>query len=164
VLERSWQVQVDELGFAAPLDDRGACGPDGAYDVFLWPGVDGAFVDSVAANPATPHDDYSTYMAIDALGPYGGDYFDTTLAHEFNHAVQASDDWWESPLIFEMTATFVEALVYPDKADWHYTMEDFQARPQWSLFYDDAYQTWYMYGTAMFLHFLRERHYATDPG
>jgi len=163
VLENAWKVQVDELGFAAPLDDGGACGPDGAYDVFLWPGVDGAYVDSVAVNPATPHDDYSTYMAIDAFGDYGGEYFDTTLAHEFNHSVQASDDWWESPLIFEMTATFAEALVYPDQDDWHYTMEDFQARPQWSLFYDDAYRTWYMYGAAMFLHFLRERYYPADP-
>ncbi len=132
--------------------------------MFLWRGVDGAYVDAIANNPQTPHDDYSTYMAIDAFGAYGGEFLDTTLAHEFNHSVQASDDWWESPLIFEMTATFAEALVYPDQDDWYFTMEDFQARPDWSLFYDDAYQTWYMYGAAMFLHFLREQYFSQDAG
>ena len=163
ILERAWDVQVDQLGFSAPLDDGGACGPDGRYDVFFWRGVDGAYVDSVAEHPATPHDDYSTYMAIDAAGEYGGALLDTTLAHEFNHAVQASDDWWESALIFEMGATFVETLVYPEQDDWFYVMEDFQARPEWSLFHDDRYRTWYMYGAAMYLHFLYERHFADDP-
>ena len=162
ILENAWTVQVDQLGFSPPLDDDGACGPDGGYDVFLWRGVDGAFVDGVADNPRTPHDDYSTYMAIDAFGVYGGPFLDTTLAHEFNHSVQASDDWGESSLIYEMTATFVEALVYPDQDDWFYTMEDFQARPNRSLFHDDAYRTWYMYGAAMFLHFLRDRHFPQD--
>lgn len=164
ILENAWTVQVDQLGFSPPLDDGGACGPDGSYDVFLWRSVDGAYVDAIANNPQTPHDDYSTYMAIDAFGVYGGEFLDTTLAHEFNHSVQASDDWWESPLIFEMTATFAEALVHPDQDDWFYTMEDFQARPNWSLFYDDAYQTWYMYGAAMFLHFLREQYFPQDSG
>lgn len=164
ILEHSWTVQVDELGFAPPLDDGGACGPDGRYDVFIWPGVDGAYVASVTENPATPHNDYSTYMAINPYGVYGGGLLDTTLAHEFNHAVQASDDWWESATIFEMSATFVEALVYPEQDDYFYTLEDFQATPQWSVFYNDDYETWHMYGAAMFLHFLKENYFPNDPG
>jgi len=163
-IEQSWTVQVDQLGFAAPLDDGGACGADGRYDVFLWAGVDGAYVEAVADNPRTPYNDYSTYMAIDPNGAYGGDLMDTTLAHEFNHAVQASDDWWENPLIFEMTATFAEGLVYPGRSDYFFTIRDFQARPDWSVFYDDAYQTWHMYGAAMFLHFLHQRYFAADRG
>lgn len=163
ILEHAWDVQVDQFGFTAPLDDGGRCGPDGRYDVFIWRGVDGAFVDSVADNPATPYDDYATYMAIDPTGAYGAALLDTTLTHEFNHAVQASDDWWESALIFEMSATFVESLVYPDQDDYFYVIEDFQKRPQWSLFYADGYRTWYMYGAAMYLHFLYERYYSSDP-
>jgi hypothetical protein len=139
------------------------CGDDGRFDVFIWRNVDGAFVDTVADNPVTPYDDYATYMAIDAFGPYGGELLDTTLAHEFNHALQASDDWWESAFIYEMSATFVEALVYPDQDDYYYTIEDFQNHPEWSLFHDDNYRTWYMYGAAMYLHFLRERHFPQDP-
>ena len=79
-----------------------------------------------------------------------------------NHALQASDDWWESALIFEMSATFVEALVFPNQNDYFFTLEDFQNRPEWSLFYDDNYVTWYMYGAAMYLHFLSERNFAGD--
>lgn len=162
ILELAWEVQVDTLGFAAPLADGGACGPDDRYDVFLWRGADGAFVEAIEDNPDTVHDDFTTYMAIDVFGSFADGFLDTTLAHELNHALQASDDWWESALIFEMTATYAETLVYPEQDDWFYTIEDFQRRPQWSLFYDDQYETWYMYGAAMFLHFLEQRYYAGD--
>ena len=162
-LETAWTREVDDLGFSAPLDDNGQCGNDGRYDVFIWRGVDGAFVDAIAENSATVYDDYTTYMAIDPTGSTGNELLDTTLAHEFNHAVQASDDWWESALIFEMSATFMEALVYPDQDDYYFTIEDFQKHPNWSLFYDDNYRTWYMYGAAMYLHFLSERYFPTDP-
>lgn len=162
ILERAWAVQVDDLGFAAPLGDGGECGPDDRYDMFLWRGADGAFVEAIAENPATVHDDFTTYMAIDPFGAFGNEFLDTTLAHEFNHAVQAGDDWWESALIFEMSATFAESLVYPGQDDYFYTLEDFQRHPEWSLFYDDRYETWYMYGASMFLHFLEQRHYPDD--
>lgn len=164
ILEHAWTVQVDELGFTAPLDDNGTCGDDGRYDVFIWRGVDGAFVDAIGDNPQTPHDDYTTYMAIDTSGRYGRELLDTTLAHEFNHALQASDDWWESALFFEMSATFAEALVYPLQEDYFFTIGDFQRHPEWSLFFDDNYDSWYMYGAAMYLHFLREQYFPADPG
>lgn len=164
ILETAWDVQIDAVGFAEPLPDGGLCGPDDRYDVFLWRGLDGAFVEALADNPATVHDDFTTYMAINPFAELGGEFLDTTLAHELNHAVQASDDWWESALIFEMTATYAETLVFPEQDDWFYTLEDFQNNPEWSLFYDDGYETWYMYGAAMFLHFLEQRHYAGDPG
>jgi hypothetical protein len=163
ILEVSWAVQIDTLGFSAPLDDGGDCGPDGRYDVFIWRGIDGAFVDAIAENPLTPHDDYTTYMAISIAGSTGQGLLDTTLAHEFNHAAQASDDWWESALFFEMSATFVEALTYPQEDDYFFTLEDFQRRPEWSIFYVDNYATWHMYGAAMYLHFLSERYYPNDP-
>ena len=161
-LDTAWAKQVDDLGFSAPLDDGGQCGSDGRYDVFIWPDIDGAFVDGIAENPQTPHDDYTTYMAISVLAGGNAPLFDTTLAHEMNHSVQASDDWWENALIFEMSATFVESLVYPIQDDYFFTLEDFQNNPQWSIFYDDNYVTWYMYGAAMYLHFLSERYFPGD--
>ena len=162
-LETAWARQIDDLGFTAPLDDAGLCGNDGRYDVFIWPGLNEAFVDAIAENLQTAHDDYTTYMAINAGGPIDSGLLDTTVAHEFNHSAQASDDWWESALFFEMSATFVEALVYPNDDDYYFTLEDFQNRPEWSLFYDDNYVTWYMYGAAMYLHFLSERYFSGDP-
>lgn len=163
LLEESWTVQVDTLGFSAPLDDQGDCGADGSYDVFIWPGIDGAFVSSIKNNPATPFEDTVTYMAIDIRGAAGGALLDTFMAHEFNHALQASDDWTEDAQHYEAGATFAEALVYPDEDDWFFEMRDFQNNPQWSLFYDDFGATWYTYAAAMYLHYLYDRYYPSDP-
>jgi len=163
-LEESWSVQVDTMGFTAPIDDGGACGPDGSFDVFVWPGIGGAYVSSIARNSATPHEDYSTYMAFDPGGINGGAWLNTFMAHELNHALQASDDWTEDAQHYESGATFAEAVVYPDDDDWVFELEDFQDRPHLSLFYDDNGATWYIYAAAMYLHFLHERHYPGDPG
>lgn len=163
LLEESWDVQVDTLGFTAPLDDQGNCGADSNYDVFIWPGIGGGFVSSVNSNPATPYEDYSTYMAMDIAGAAGGELLDTFMAHEFNHAVQASDDWEEDGQHYEAGATFAEALVYPDEDDWFYEMRDFQNNPQWSVFFDDFGATWYTYAAAMYLHYLYDRYYPGDP-
>ena len=157
-------MQVDTLGFSAPLDDLGDCGVDGSYDVFIWPGIDGAFVSSVSSNPATPFEDASTYMAIDTRGAAAGELLDSFMAHEFNHALQASDDWTEDAQHYEAGATFAEALVYPDDDDWFFEMRDFQDNPQWSLFFDDLGATWYTYAAAMYLHYLYDRYYPSDPG
>lgn len=164
LLEESWLVQVDSLGFTAPLDDQGACGPDGRYDVFIWPGIDGAFVSGINTNPATPHTDWTTYMAIDVSGATGGVLLDTYMAHELNHALQASDDWTEDGQHYEAGATFAEALVYPDENDWFFEIRDFQNNPHWSLFYDDFGATWYTYAAAMYLHYLYDRFFTGDPG
>jgi hypothetical protein len=164
LLEESWTIQIDTIGFAAPLSDGGACGPDGNLDVFIWPGIGGAYVADVAANPLTPYEDVSTYMAFDPSGSSGGALLNTFMAHEFNHVVQASDDWAESAQHYEAGATFAEALVYPDDTDWYFEMADFQDNPQWSLFYDDFGATWYTYAAAMYLHYLYEKLYPGDPG
>ena len=164
LLEESWSVQVDVLGFSDPISDLGACGPDGDYDVFIWPGIDGAFVSSVTEVPSTPYNDVTSYMAFDPSGINGGALLNSFMAHEFNHAVQASDDWDEDPLHYEAGATFAETIVYPDDQDWFFEMEDFQNNPHWSLFFDDFGATWYTYAAAMYLHYLHERFYVGDPG
>jgi len=163
LLEASWNTQVDTLGFTAPISDQGLCGADGDYDVFIWPGTGGAFVDGISNNPATSYQDWSTYMGIDPTGPTGGALLNTFIAHEFNHALQASDDWAEEGQHYEAGASFAEALVYPEDRDWVFTQEDFQDNPGWSLFYDDKLATWYSYGSAMYLHYLYERFFPNDP-
>ena len=164
LLEESWTIQVENLGFTAPVSDLGACGPDGDFDVFIWPGIDGAFVSSISGIPATPYNDVTSYMAFDPVGINGGEFLNSFMAHEFNHAVQASDDWGEDALHYEAGATFAETLVYPDDQDWFFEIEDFQDNPHWSLFYDDFGATWYTYAAAMYLHYLHERYFQGDPG
>lgn len=161
LLETSWDAEL-ALGFRPPLPDGDLCGPDDGFDVFLWDGLVESYVDTLGENPDTAWDDEHTYMVLDPWGPYGGEVLDATVAHELNHAMQATDDWWDSPIAFEMTSTFVEELVFPEDDGWLQQVADFQARPHWSLDHDDAYETWYMYGSALYLHYLRERWFSGD--
>ena len=165
-LDEAWALQVDDLGFSAPLDDGGKCGSDGHYDVFIWRGWSGgAYVADIEPNPETEHDDWTTYMVIQNED----DYLNTYVAHEFNHAVQASDDWgiYDTAVFYEMSASFAEAFAYPESVsqglqdDWVPYLEDFQATPESSLFIDD-YDTWYMYGSTLYLHFLHQRYFPSD--
>lgn len=163
LLEQSWQVQIDELGFRAPPSDGGACGPDGDFDAFLWRGHEESFVDSIGENPATPWDDAATYLVLDPWGPFGGPILDSTVAHELNHACQAADDWNEIPLAFEATSQFVEDLTFDDDNEYRGLFADFQARPDWSLTRGDDYETYYMYGAALYLFYLRDGPFLGDP-
>ena len=163
-LEAAWRVETDALRFSAPLGDDGDCGPDGRFDVFLWQGQQSAWVEAISDEPATAWDDWRTFMVTDPWGPYGGAALHPTLAHELNHACQAADDWWDVAFIYEATATFVEAVVHPEDVSWSYVLHDFQGRPEWSIDRDDGYETWFMYGAALYLHYLRAEHFAGDAG
>jgi len=162
VLEHSLRHQVDRLGFEAPLDDSGICGPDGDLDVFTWRGADYPYVDVVGEDDTTPWDDGYAYVVMDPWGEFGGDELAVTLAHELNHACQASYDWSESTFIYEATSTFVEDEVYDDSDSYQMLLFDFQAHPDWSLDRDDGYETWFMYGAMLYLRYLRDRFYGGD--
>lgn len=162
-LDHAWDVEVGALGFRPPLDDTGHCGDDGALDVWLWRGNEQCYVDVIAENDATPHDDEYSYMVIDPWGRYGGPILDSTVAHELNHAFQAVDDWNDAEVVYEMTAVFVEDQVYDDDDQYVDQIADFQARPDWSLDRDDGYETWFMYGAALYLRFVRDRYFGGDP-
>lgn len=162
LVDTSWDVEVGRLGFRPPLDDTGHCGPDGAFDVWIWRGSDGCYADVVAENPATPHDDEVAYLVVDPWGPYGGPILDTTVAHELNHAMQAADDWADVPMIYEATSVLVEDEVFDDDDQYVAQIADFQAHPDWSLDRDDDYATWYMYGAALYLRYLRDHHWGGD--
>ncbi len=162
-LDRAWDVEVGTLGFRPPVDDTGACGPDGALDVFLWRGLEECYVDVLGEHAATPHDDRLAYLVVDPWGPYGGAHLATTTAHELNHVLQAADDWSDAAFAYEMTAVFIEDLVFPDDNQYVEQIADFQAHPGWSLDRDDGYATWYMYGAAQYLRFVRDRYFGGDP-
>ncbi|HTJ46678.1 MAG TPA: hypothetical protein VL463_31445, partial [Kofleriaceae bacterium] len=162
LVDHSWDVETGVLGFRPPIDDGAKCGPDGSFDVFLWRGHEECFVDVIAEHDATPWDDRAAYLVVDPWGPYGGAILDTTVAHELNHAMQAADDWDDSAIVYEMTSVFVEDQVYDDDNQYVDQIKDFQAHPEWSLDHDDQYETWYMYGSALYLRFVRDRYFNGD--
>ncbi len=162
ILEYAWQVQVDELGFAAPLRDGGTCGEDDALDIFTWRGAPYAYVNIWEDNVATAWDDGYSYMVVDAWGEFGGDELPATLAHEFNHMCQTAYDWSDTAFLYEATATYIEDAVYDDHDSYMELLFDFQGNPDWSLDHDDGYETWYMYGAVLWLHYIGDRFYGGD--
>jgi hypothetical protein len=163
LLEDAWSAQVDTLGWTPPLPDEGRCGDGPEIDIFLWEGNDEAYVEGFADNPATPYDDWFTFMAVDPWGSIGGELLGSTLAHELNHMMQAANDWFEPIGFFEMSATFIERQLYPDTGWFASIVADYQAFPEWAPHHDDGYETWFMYGSALYLEFLCDRYFDGDP-
>jgi hypothetical protein len=60
-----------------------------------------------------------------------------------------------------MSAVFTDQ-VYADRYIKTY-FDDFQAHPDWALDRDDKYDTWYMYGSSMYLLYLKDRFYGGEP-
>jgi hypothetical protein len=160
-VEKGWDLHVNQLGMRPTLSDEGACGPDDAFDVFVWKGHRSCLVNVVSENPSTPWDDWSGHMVVDPWGPYGGAALEETVVHEMAHASQAADDWYESPITFEMSAVFTDQ-VYANRYIKTY-FDDFQAHPDWALDRDDKYETWYMYGSSLYLLYLKDRFFEGEP-
>ncbi len=159
--ERGWDYHVNQLGMRPALSDHGECGPDDALDVFVWKGHRSCLVDVVSGDSSTEWEDRRGYMVIDAWGPYGGPQLEETVVHEMAHASQAADDWYESPVFFEMSAVFADQL-YANRYIKTY-FNDFQAHPDWALDRDDKYETWYMYGASLYLLYLKDRFFDGQP-
>ncbi|WP_437281702.1 hypothetical protein WME90_14455 [Sorangium sp. So ce375] len=160
-VEEGWDYHVSQIGMRPPLGDGGECGPDGAFDVFVWKGHRSCLVDTLGGEPSTSWDDRHPYMIVDPWGPYGGPALEETVVHEMAHASQAADDWSESPVVFEMSALFldqVRADSYAGEA-----LADFQRHPDWAIDHNDHYETWSMYGASMVLLYLNARYFDGDP-
>ena len=154
-LEDAWDFQVGQLGFTAPLLDQGGCGTNGNLDLYLDRGSDTAYTLDVAGNPSTSWDDFSVFMVIDP-GLFGGDLLETTVHHEFNHACQAADDWWEVGAAFESTATLIEEFV-DDTINYYVdTIADFNALTRRPYEHNDDYVSFFMYGASLQLLFYYE--------
>jgi len=89
------------------------------------------------------------------VGQYGGAELEANIFHELLHASQGSDDWWEHVHAFEAEATLWEVAYYGFER-LPLVLRDYQDHPEWTLFRHDGYHTWYMYGGALFLLYLRD--------
>lgn len=162
LIEYAWEFETNILKFAPPLLDEGKCGTDEKFDVFIWRTYKGCVVDTIAENDKTLWDDVFTYMILDPWGPYGGDFLDATIAHELNHAMQAVYDWNETAIFFEMTSQFIEEKVYDEDNNWKNFLYDYQQNPHLSFDYNDDYETWYMYGSSLYLLYLEKAIFKED--
>jgi hypothetical protein len=159
----SLQFQQEVSAFRRPASDEGRCGPDAALDIFLWERAPLTYTDLVAMNEATAWEDGYPFIVLDAIDTFGGAALPSTVAHELNHALQAADAWFDSPIAFEMTAMFVEDQVFPLDDNWLYFVEDYQQSPHLAVDHDDGYETLYMYGSVLYLQYLQARFFPGDP-
>ncbi len=137
-LEHSWDVEIDQLGWAPPPPDNNQ-GGDERYDVYLEDldmyiaGYvnDGDASSNIGDNPRTESteltasysymgldNDFAEVEGLDHITLSGLDFMRTTVAHEFNHAIQfgyGNDEphrW-----LWEASATWVETYVYEEIKD-----------------------------------------------
>ncbi len=139
-LEINWQTQIVEFGWAPPPTDGGQGGSN-QLDVYLENLMDegiAGYTDSeggfVGDNPLTTETErYASfsYMSIDNDFIEVADFEETpldlmeaTVAHEFNHAIQAGYDNADSHFwLYEATATWMEQEVFEDAKNGIYYLD-----------------------------------------
>ena len=161
VLDSTWVLEVEQLGYNPPPSDNGLGGGDeydvyvidigGRYYGFAYPETSGATtyshleIDNNFTDPG-----YKETSGLDALR--------VTIAHEFHHAIQfgyyAGQDgsWWQ-----ESTATWMEEVAYPQIDDYLQYLTYFLSEPQRAL-NSGPYGSLHTYGSAIFSHFLNQRY------
>ena len=159
--EVAWAVQVDELGFAAPVLPDDAAGPE--LDLYLadlapWEGWAWA-PDQEDHDPTDGRSAAAAYIAFDRdvpdkwLAPY--------VAHEFNHVLQYAYDVHEAAVTpWEATAVAAQKWTLGDAASlWDVDVPDFQAVPWAPVLVGDSYvladrfgiDGFYEYGAALWV-------------
>ncbi|WP_157559788.1 MXAN_6640 family putative metalloprotease [Nocardioides sp. Soil777] len=116
-LENTYAVEVDQLGYRAPLGDR-RLGGDDRLDVYLKDLGTGLYgycaaeyrkKGRTASGFCVLDNDYAPAQFPSGTSPQ--DNLTVTAAHEFFHAVQYAYDYAEDPWMMESTATWVEERV-----------------------------------------------------
>ena len=161
VLDSTWVLEVEQLGYNPPPADNGLGGGDeydayvidigGRYYGYAYPETSGATtyshleIDNNFTDPG-----YKQTRGLDALR--------VTIAHEFHHAIQfgyyAGQDgsWWQ-----ESTSTWMEEVAYPHIDDYLQYLTYFLSEPRRAL-NSGPYGSLHTYGSAIFSHFLNQRY------
>ncbi|MBN1946193.1 MAG: hypothetical protein JW797_10990 [Bradymonadales bacterium] len=160
-LEVAWRAHREDLGFRPPL----AYAPDGSgrFTAFIWRGFGAILALPGQRDVQKSHEAFETYLIVDPDGPGGGEALADTLVHEFHQAVTLGYSPWASPAFRAASATYAQDAVYDESNRYLVTLPDFQARPGWAIGYDDRFASFYAHGACLYLLYLRERHFPSDP-
>ncbi|MBC7251926.1 MAG: hypothetical protein H5T62_16810, partial [Anaerolineae bacterium] len=166
-LEYVWSTEIDSMGWLQPPPDQGE-GGDTRYDVYLQncPGYygyvnyTGGFVGDNPNSPTvTETDAYYSYMVLENdFAAFTGDRRENirvTVAHEFNHAIQAGYDGTEETWLMESTATWIEDEVYDDINDNYQFLDKLFTKPDLAL--DTDYVS-FTYSRWIFMRYVSEHH------
>ena len=153
-LELSWDIEVDELGWY---------GPSGAGQTPILAYIaDGNYAGAYTTTASCSQGGVSgmPYIVAYSGSFFGGQWYKTMAAHEFNHATQfyygyAHEFYW-----WEATATWMEEYVYPGFNDWAdpiysgYSQQPHIAMNASDQETDDIF--WHMYAMAIWAIYLDE--------
>jgi len=154
IVEESWEIQVEEMGFAAPPPD---CGRDGSDDLDVYiedlPAGIGGYAAFACYIDETPHTDAASFIAL--ASTLNERNIRGAVTHEFNHVCQHAEDYWETIVFKENTATWIEDHIYPDEDYYFNYIRAYQRHPDWAI---NAFSSTspYQYGGCIWLHFLEE--------
>ena len=147
-LDRSWKLEVDTLGYAAPPDDD-TTGGSRAIDVYLRDlGREGYYgitnLDRLLS--LTPAERYTTWMEMDnnfsptdttwsgkqSYSTFGIDALRVTCAHELHHVIQNGSYGFsvQHRMIYELTSTWMEMRAFPEVRDWAIWTSYLLTRPE----------------------------------
>ena len=168
VLDSTWALEVEQLGYNPPPSDNGLGGGD-EYDVYIIDLSRGGCLGSVSvygcAYPGTSGATTYSHLEIDNnftdssyVKTRGLDALRVTIAHEFHHAIQfgyyahEAGNWWQ-----ESTSTWMEEVAYPHIDDYLQYLIHFLGEPQRTLNSGRPGSN-HTYGSAIFSHFLDQRY------
>jgi hypothetical protein len=187
VLEHVWDTEIGVLGYNPPPSDSlnpdtSDNGGDGRYDVYLLDlsseylgGTWREYFLSPQSISATSYivldNDYVGYISIHSKI----EWLEVTFAHEFFHAIQMGYDATEyeqennnvKPYWMEMSAVWMEDIVYDDINDYRGYLPSFFNHPDWSLktfgTNPQTDQARHPYGSCVWPIYLSERKYPSKP-
>jgi len=170
--EKSYRVEVTELGYRAPYDDLWSKdnGGDERYDVYMFSGPWLGFtmpeepvsVQATAiASPLYFGINSKTYELVGASE--GKRYIETTCCHEFFHSIQFAYNYNSDRWFMESSSTWMERMVYDgneqgetDGNNYYSGQLNYWFRyPDWSL---TRFDGWHEYGSVIWDIFLTERY------
>ncbi len=171
--ERTWGVQVDEMGWPPPANDDGLGGND-SFDLYLTD--EDTYGGAWTWGPyedVTRGDDWfsvAAFVALDQRGITDAD-MEAFVAHEFNHALQYAIDGAEYTLfVWESTATAMEELAVPESDIYMIDIGEFNSLPFESILFDgysdeimdESEYSYYEYGGSIVGLFIEEAYGSYD--
>lgn len=178
ILEHVWATEINDFGYDAPPSDilnpdTASIGGNGRFDIYLMNVTSQGYLGYTQGEYfiAPPSGRATSYVVLD------NDYLDAgsthtplqwlqvTVAHEFFHAIQMGYDGAEygqgpqniKPHWMEMTAVWMEEMVYDDINDYKGYLQHFYPYPWLSLKTYRSLSDQHAYGCCVWPMFLQER-------
>jgi len=149
-VEEAWSIQVDELGWPAPLPDD-----DGLLDVYVSSDAGGFAYTQGTESAVDPEDGTTGTSAFIVFDPSFETTISWTMLHEFNHVLQFGIDPSErSAVAWEGVATAMEWFSDRSLVAQDVYISDFQADPWLGLVgngYGFGVDSLYEYGSALWV-------------